>query len=43
MLKGLDYDKMAGAGGGVQVGVTEKVCAMFLKYLESHSEVIYKL
>lgn len=30
-------------GGGVQVGVTEKVCAMFLKYLESHSKVIYKL
>lgn len=31
-------------GGGVfQMGVTVKVCAMFLKYLESHSEVIYKM
>lgn len=42
MLKGLDYDKTVG-GAVFQMGVTVKVCAMFLKYLESHSEVIYKL
>lgn len=41
MLKGLDYDKTV--GGVFQMGVTVKVCAMFLKYLESHSEVIYKM